>query len=182
MARYSPQEELQPNTAYALYMDRNDERDDAFIVFTTGDVRDDVAPQRPIVGAVTRSYGEQNNWDIGPMSAVDIGLTPADEPVYYRVELSAGDTFENAEASTVLARPDGTLVSVSRGQCTYTFEMDAMEVTQVRVTAIDLAGNASEVSEPAVARGCSSLGLVGVGWLGLGVIPVLLGRKRRTLQ
>lgn len=177
MARYIPQQALKPNTEYAFHLDRNDEGDQAFMAFTTGDVRDDVAPDRPLLGGVKRSHEPDGDW--GPVSAVDIDLTPADEPVYYRVELSTGDTFENAEASTVMARPDGTLVSVDRGMCAFTFDMDAMDVAQVRVMAIDLAGNASEVSEPAVARGCSSLGLVGVGWLGLGVFPVLLGRKRR---
>ena len=133
MARYIPQQVLNPNTEYAFHLDRNDEGDQAFMVFTTGDARDDVAPQQPIVGAVTRVHNEDGEW--GPVSAVDIDLTPANEPVYYRVELSAGDTFEDAEASTVMA---GLMEPCfcGPGMCLFTFDMDAMDVAQVRVTLI----------------------------------------------
>ena len=56
--------------------------------------------------------------------------------------------------------------------------MTERDIEYVRLVAIDLAGNRSAVSEYAEPKGCSAVGLGGVGWLGLGVLPVLFGRRR----
>lgn len=185
--KLSPLSVLEANSEYVIEVsDGND--DWVFSTFETGADEDTTAPDMPTMAALTK--GEDTNW-FQPFSWITVEVDPADEAVYYRVESSADDTFDRSEFATVLAGNEGVVVTT--GPCGDTLAMDADDVGNVRLVAIDLAGNESAPTESKSAptesksaptessrvSGCSSVGLAGLGWFGLSVIPLLARRRKR---
>ena len=125
------------------------------------------APPAPTLLQTKREVGadEWGTWDY-----LNIQLSPASEPVYYRIESSADESFS---ASKTVYKANWT--SIGFGHCDSTHSSEELDqISHLRITAIDLGGNESvattfEVdtsteerigteSESSSKIGCSSLG------------------------
>ena len=171
-----PDSPLDTDTSYSVTVTRGDtlaSEGTQVTQFTTGSQIDEDSPSQPIISAVSKS---EDNTDWGPTDSVNATVKGANEVVYYRMEVADNEDFIQSESSTMYAW-DG-IISVGHGLCTTTLTREAMSVKQVRLIAIDLAGNESIVSESAKSMGCSAVGLSGVSWLGLGLLPIFMRRRR----
>lgn len=164
-----PEAELPPGS-YAL-RDRSPEGylDVGFQV--TGDL-DTTPPGSPLVVSIEREY-DRTEWGTAKGLLVELAAT-RDEPVIYEWELG-----EDGDFSAPLRYVGGsTSVLLGHGLCDSTVAAyDHRRRYDVRVRAIDVAGNVSEWTEPAAARGCSSLASA-PGALAFFLVPLLLGRRR----
>ena len=155
---------------------------------------DTTSPQAPVSVNVSRDTvdDEWGGWDL-----IYIELVPAEEEVIYRVETSLNGTFDDAVVTYQLAYQNK--VSLGRGYCDSNHTSEELRTLHnVRITAIDLAGNESqstdvgielepdhgepEVEEESGKEGCSSTGTTGMSNLFsilLAGLVVLSGRRRR---
>ena len=176
LLHFVPEENLSANTVYLVERVFENRDPEPYFQFETDDSVDEEAPASPIIQEVTVREDKDGHW--GPTDSVNVVFEHPSDIVFYQFEMADNASFENAELSSIFATNDGTSAHVGHDLCVDTLRRDAMDVEYVRLVAIDLAGNRSAVSEYAEPKGCSALGLGGVGWLGLGVLPVLFGRRR----
>ena len=179
---FVPNEDLPANTTF--YVTREVERTLAgdytpFATFETGDAVDEVAPISPNIIELTKDH-ENGPWGTAENVTAVLSIdsdSQADDVLYYRMELADNPDFIDSEFSTIYGTSDSTVV-VGSGPCFNTLDREALSVKHVRITAIDMAGNESQVSESAKATGCSSIGVAGMGWLGLSLLPLVIRRRR----
>lgn len=176
LIHFVPDELLSANTSYSVEMVRTGVESHSYFNFETGDAVDEEAPTVPLLNEVTLRENNDGQW--GQTDSVSVEVSQADEVVYYQFEVADNAEFGGSEFSSIFVMDDGVTAMIGHDLCVTTLQRDAMDVDYVRLVAIDLAGNKSAVSEFAEPKGCSALGLGSVGWLGLGVLPVLFGRRR----
>ena len=96
-----------------------------------------LAPAAPTLVQTEREVGE-DEW--GTWDFLNIQLSPAEESVYYRIESSTDESFSSPNT---VYRADW--ISIGYGHCSITHSSEDLDqVTHLRITAIDLAGNESE--------------------------------------
>ena len=156
---------------------------------------DATSPQAPVSVNVSRDTvdDEWGGWDL-----IYIELEPAEEEVIYRVETSLSGTFDDAVVTYQLAYQNK--VSLGRDYCDSNHTSEELRTLHnVRITAIDLAGNESqatdvgiqlepdhgdpEVEEGSGKEGCSSTGTRGMSnffSILLAGLAILTGRRRRS--
>ena len=172
--RMIPDEPLGPDVMYRVEALWPDSVPQMISLFVTGESADTTAPNAPGILSVERGEAD-GEW--GPTDFVRTEVNPANELVYYRVEVSSDKAFAESEFSTVMTHEEA--VKIGHNLCENTLQMPAMDVKLVRLTAIDMAGNESANSEAGKTGGCSVIGASGLGWLGFGVIPLVFGRRRQ---
>ncbi len=182
---FTPAAELKPNTRYRIVI--NGERR---AEFTTGEARDEEAPASPVL------VGQEENLESSTFGAVSscgesatVALTvESDAPILLldRAGTSGFDPTTLHGSVTAIEVDQGTtqrMLVVGQGGCTSNWpEAGRGESTQVRLGAMDLAGNfsgfgaAEEIGFGVC--GCSS-GSGAVTWAGLaGALAFLLRRRR----
>ena len=187
---YTPEYDLEPNTLYTVVYtatpyDTGEERTVYFnqlfeaLQFTTGDGRDEDAPQNVSIVDWTPKGGPARDtcsawWEIKMTLASDIG-----DDGYYEGQASPTPAFDSPfhMLSTDTTPRFATCTSPVPG-------MEAGTQYWWRVRAIDTAANTSAWSEPVQFRtgrscdGCASTGSPQFGLIGLGLLA-LMGRVRR---
>ena len=169
------------------------EESEQAIAIDVSEEDDTEAPSAPVfVNAIRETVDDEwGGWDL-----IYIELEPSEEEVLYRVETSANGTFDDAVVTHQLPYQDN--VHLGRGYCDSNHSSQELNVLHnVRITAIDLAGNESEATdislelepdhgEPAEAKveaGCTSTGAGGMSnvlsilFAGLALVS---GRRRRS--
>ena len=136
---------------------------------------------------------EWGGWDL-----IHIELEPSEEDVIYRVETSLNGTFDDAVVTYQLAYQNK--VSLGRNYCDGNHTSQELNTLHnVRITAIDLAGNESQSTDVSIElepnhgepveegapskEGCSSTGTTGMSNLFsilLAGLAILSGRRRRS--
>lgn len=177
----TPLEPLQPETRYDVYFHMHDDLDNVEpqATFTTGAHLDETDPAAPVLLSAERNggFGQWGRWRFNEV------VLEHDEPGIFLVDVSADRAFGDFRTIATLGRVNeaGEVeFSVGSGICGGNTELSRNE-RHVRVRAMDLAGNLSELDADAAgvrAGGCSSTGAPAVG-VGALLALMMLGLRRR---
>ena len=179
--------------ANANYEIRYNSREEIVTSFSVGEEIDEEPPSQSVILEVSRENGsdEWGSWDL-----LLLNIEGPTDSAYFMIEVADNPDFSDSQMAVDFpsSGDDGLVLSIGSGLCGGNLPRSEIEnIRYLRVTAYDIAGNASSVSEsqqwsPSApeneteedkASGCSSLPATTTGLWGLiGCLAVLGGRRR----
>jgi len=156
-----------------------------FSEFRIADQLDEEPPQQPIITNLERDSGE-DEW--GPWDYLSIQIDAPEDALYFQIEVA--DNADFIDSSIAIETAIGDQLWMGSGPCGGNLsQQDVENIRFIRITAYDIAGNASLVSDalewdaPATTDdkifGCSSIPASNIGlWSWVAVLGLAIRRRQ----